>query len=188
MRNGHGICQGDELLAQFILSDQPFPMNGGPMSKFDKVFSQKFLHLWTNFAKASMPTFKDDNCRGGLKKCDQFEWLPVDPSTCKRCRSQDEILPSRVFFIRLSLQICQFENSSRNDFRRGLLETGGAVSVDSPRFFQWKKPGKFSTIRDGKIRRFHAKARLQRGTGVDDDAKNSGGSLGFFPCVDACDS
>ena len=71
MRNGYGICRGDELFAMFVLGRQPPPMNSGPFSEFDKKNSQKLLTLWTDFAKYGNPN--DQNC---TQNC--FDWQPLN--------------------------------------------------------------------------------------------------------------
>ena len=55
MRNSYGICHGDELLYQFILGNQPPPMNAGPLSDRDKEISQRLLKIWTQFALNADP-------------------------------------------------------------------------------------------------------------------------------------
>ena len=75
MRNGYGICRGDELFAMFVLGRLPPPMNSGPFTEFDKKNSQKLLTLWTDFAKYGNPN--DQNC---TQNC--LDWQPLN--TAKR--------------------------------------------------------------------------------------------------------
>ena len=56
MRNGHGICHGDELLLLFKLKYLKSPMGDGPITERDKIVSEKMLSLWTDFAKTGNPT------------------------------------------------------------------------------------------------------------------------------------
>ena len=73
MRNGYGICRGDELFAQFVLGRLPPPMNIGPFTDFDKKNSDKLLTLWTHFAKYGNPN--DQNC---TQEC--LDWQTLNTS------------------------------------------------------------------------------------------------------------
>ena len=70
MRNGYGICRGDELFALFVLGNQAPPMNAGPFSEFDHKNSAKLLKIWTDFA-----TFGNPNERNCTENC--LNWPPL---------------------------------------------------------------------------------------------------------------
>lgn len=67
MRNGYGICHGDELMLMFKMGHLDPPMGQGPASDRDKLISWSLLRMWTNFAKTGEPT----------KANGTFQWVPT---------------------------------------------------------------------------------------------------------------
>ncbi len=82
MRNGYGVCHGDDLLFQFVLGDQPPPMNQGPLSWYDKAASDKLLTLWTNFAKTGNPNMPESiTASKSVEEEREFIWQPLSLDT-----------------------------------------------------------------------------------------------------------
>lgn len=71
MRNGHGICRGDEMLSMFIFGEEPPPVNSGPLTETDKTISKQMIQIWTDFAKNSQPTNDKDI----------FQWSQYDKAS-----------------------------------------------------------------------------------------------------------
>jgi len=70
MRNGYGVCRGDEMLAMFIFGEEPPPVDYGPLTSTDKKISKEFVQLWSNFAKTTYPVGEDKT----------FQWEQAETS------------------------------------------------------------------------------------------------------------
>ena len=88
MRNGHGICRGDEMLSMFIFGEEPPPVNSGPLTETDKTISKQMIQIWTDFAKNSQPTNDKDI----------FQWSQYDKAS-RRWEVKCHFLGSVTFFL-----------------------------------------------------------------------------------------
>ena len=59
MRNGYGVCRGDEMFALFKFNDQPPPINAGPLTETDQKIVRKITQMWVDFARTTQPTLVD---------------------------------------------------------------------------------------------------------------------------------
>ncbi len=69
MRNGHGICRGDEMMTLFIFGKEPPPVSSGPLTETDKKMTKQMTGLWAQFANFSKPS------------TEFFHWHPMEKST-----------------------------------------------------------------------------------------------------------